>query len=387
MKVLHAYNLHRSGGGASVATLQLVDLLRERGVEVQTFERTSTQLQANLQGRIKAATSAFVPGKSVRQFSAALDAFKPHLVHAHELFPLVSPWILPECKRRGIPVVMTCNDYHLTCPARNHIRAGAICTLCADGTVYRSVLHNCRGNLPESMAMAAYCSVVNGFGLYRRNVSHYIVPSAFTGAWLSSNLSVAPGDLTVIPTQVRVPAEAATPAVGRYAAFAGRFVPEKGIAVLLDAAAACSVPLELSRNRASFVNVDVPAAVPVVVTDTRQELEAFYRGARMVVVPSVWFETFGLVAAEAMALGIPVIASRIGALADLIADGVDGLLFETGNAKDLAQKMRWLWDHPAEAESMGSKARAKATQLWSPDAHYVGTMKVYEKVLNRQVSA
>ena len=88
-------------------------------------------------------------GLSVREFCALLDSFQPDIVHAHELYPLVSPWILPECTRRGIPVVMSCVDFRLTCPLVTHARQGQVCTKCVGGREHHAVLNNCRGSLPE----------------------------------------------------------------------------------------------------------------------------------------------------------------------------------------------------------------------------------------------
>jgi glycosyltransferase involved in cell wall biosynthesis len=381
LRVLHAYNRHRSGGGATKATIALVALSREHGLEVDVFERSSCNLPANALGHLRAGLSAFVPGSSVREFKIMLRQFKPNLVHAHELFPLVSPWILPACWAENVPVVMTCNDYHLTCPARTHFRDGVICTECVDAGVSRSVVHNCRGKQIESMTMAAYCAMVEKLGLYLANVTHFIAPSEFTRDWLIRHANIDSARITATATLVDIPECAADPTRGRYAAFAGRFVREKGIDVLLAAAELSGVPVQLSKNEASFVTVDLPRTVEVSVDNTAEEVERFYRGARMVVVPSMWFETFGLVAAEAMALGIPVIASRIGALAELIEHGIDGLLFEPGNHLDLAEKMRLLWENPEMCREMGRRAREKAFRLWRPEAHMERTLSVYAVAL------
>ncbi len=381
MKVVQAFNVHRSGGGATIATIALIDLLRSRGVQVEMFQRSSRDLPQNVLGHLQAGLGVFVPGKTVRQFAEILDRVEPDLVHSHEVFPLISPWILPECRKRGIPVVMTCNDYHLTCPARNHFRDDMICTQCVDRGVLPSVVHNCRGKYAESAVMAAYCTMVNAFRLYLDNVDHFIVPSQFTGEWLGKHAGISSNRLTAVATQVAIPEHACNPAEGTYAAFAGRFVREKGIGVLLEAGELSGVPVRLSRNRVSFVEINLPSKADVLVTDTPNELQTFYRHARMLVVPSVWFETFGLAAAEAMALGIPVIASRIGALAELIEDGVDGLLFTPGSSIELASKMKLLWDDPDLCRELGARARQKAMRLWSPEQHFDRTMAVYRSVL------
>jgi glycosyltransferase involved in cell wall biosynthesis len=108
-----------------------------------------------------------------------------------------------------------------------------------------------------------------------------------------------------------------------------------------------------------------------------EDLLTFYEKARMLVVPSVWFEPFGMVAADAMALGLPVIASRIGGLPDVVEDGVTGLLFEPGNAHDLAEKIAHLWDDRALATQLGRSGRTKAAYQYSQKSYLRNLMAVY----------
>ena len=117
---------------------------------------------------------------------------------------------------------------------------------------------------------------------------------------------------------------------------------------------------------------------------SRADVDALYRGARFLVVPSLWFETFGLVAAEAMSHGIPVIASNMGALAEVVDDGTTGLLFEPGNPEALAGKMSALWNDSALCKRMGRMAREKVIREYSEDTHYRRLMAVYEAATNAE---
>jgi glycosyltransferase involved in cell wall biosynthesis len=382
LRILHAYNQHRGGGGADNATRGTIELSRSNGVEVEVFTRSSDDLPRNLAGRLEAGLSAIYSRRSVRHFASLLDSFRPDLVHIHEVFPLVSPWIVPQSTRRGIPVLMSCVDYRITCPVVTHLRRGEICTSCTKGREYWALLRNCRDNVAESVTVTLYNSLVRKLRLFHGHVSRFIAPSEFTRQWLLQNTEATPDRVTTISPIVNIPpAPVRDPAAGTYIGFAGRFAPEKGIDVLLAAARQLDIPFRLARNANSLVKIDVPSNVDVVITRNHEELEEFYRGARAVVVPSIWFETFGLVGAEAMSHGVPVVASRIGALENLIEDGVDGLLFEPRNPGDLAARLRLLWNDPAMLRSMGQRARAKAVALWAPERHHEKLMQVYREVL------
>lgn len=382
MKILHVFNQPRSRGGSLAATRALIDITRRKGHEVEVFSTDSTDLPNGLRGKVAAAISAFHSPGSVRAFSEALDRFKPDLVHANELFPLISPKVLAICNERGIPVVMTCDDYHLTCPTRNHFRAGDICTKCIDGHEHWAILHNCKQNMPESIVNSLYSANLRHKGLFPSSVDHFITCSEFTKAWLVEHANLAPERVTAIPHPVEIPETETDPTIGSYAAFAGRFVPEKGIDTLLEAASACEVPVKLSRNHRHFDTIDLPPDVDVVVTTGRDDLAEFYRGARMLVFPSRWFETQGLVGAEAMSHGIPVIGSRLGALCDLIDDGITGLLYEPGDPTDLADKLTYLWGDPELCRRLGRAAREKALEHWHPDRNFARVMDVYHSVLD-----
>jgi len=379
VRVLHAYNLHRGGGGANNATHATIQASRDGGIEVEVFARTSRDVAPGFLGRLQAGLGALHGRDSVPEFIRILDQFRPHVVHAHELFPLVSPWILPECKRRGVPVVMSFVDYRLTCPVTTHLYDDRVCTRCVGGHEYWAILRNCRGRLSESASMALYSVMVRARRLYQANVAQFIAPSDFTREWLVENAGIDPGCIRAIAPIVAIPPSAADPAQGSYVAYAGRFSQEKGIETLLEAARLSGLPFRLARNVKSLVSSRIPdGLVDVVVTHGPDDLAEFYRGARVVVVPSLWFETFGLVAAEAMSHGIPVVASRIGALEELVGSGDSGAAFEAGNARALAEAITVLWKQPDLCRRLGETGRKRAVESWSAESHLRRLRAVYE---------
>src|SRR5947207_249745 len=116
MRALHAYNAHRGFGGSDRATRATIEVLRQGGVEVEEFVRDSKTLPLNLAGKATAFIGGLYAAEAVREFEAVLRLRPPQVVHVHELYPLISPWILPSCERAGIPVIMSCSDFRLSCP-------------------------------------------------------------------------------------------------------------------------------------------------------------------------------------------------------------------------------------------------------------------------------
>lgn len=381
MKVLHAYNAPRSGGGSLAATRMTIAELRRRGLTVEEFVRDSALIPPTIAGRIATAHAGLTGGTAPAQFARALDRFAPDLVHINELFPLITPRILPLCTARRIPVVMSVDDFHLTCPARTHFRSGAVCDECLGGRELNAIRHNCKSNLAESAVAALYN---RGFRLrndYPAHVAHFVTPAPFVRDWIVRNVPLPAHRVSVIHLPVDIPPDAADPTAGRYAAFAGRMVPEKGIDLFVRAIEKLKIPARFARAANFFQTVELPAWAELVIPADRAELAQFYRGARLLAMPSRWFETFGLVGAEAMSHGIPIVVPRLGAVGQLVEHGVQGLTFEANNADDLAEQIHHLWTNDDDCRRMGADARRRAAGEWSLERHGELMLRLYENVL------
>jgi glycosyltransferase involved in cell wall biosynthesis len=378
MKVLHVYNRHRGGGGSDNACEATIALSREHGLEVETFSRDSRELPAGMRGKLKAFTDGIYAREAVRDFGRVLGAYRPDVVHAHELFPLISPWVLPVAARAGIPVVLTCYDFRLTCPVATHFTKGAVCLKCAGGGEHWAVLKNCRGNYAESLAYALRNAVARRFRLVTKHVGQFVVLTEFSKRWLMDDVGIGAERIAVIPCVIPVPDPPGDAAAGAYVAYAGRFVTEKGVDLLIEAARRTGIPVKLAGNAPTHPAIRPGDPVECVRTESREALLDFYRGARVLVVPSVWYETFGIVAAEAMSLGIPVLASRIGALQDTVEEGVSGLLFEPGNVADLASKLTHLWKDPQLCGALGAAGRRRVQERFSVHGHLSGLLAAYD---------
>jgi glycosyltransferase involved in cell wall biosynthesis len=109
---------------------------------------------------------------------------------------------------------------------------------------------------------------------------------------------------------------------------------------------------------------------------------ALMKDARAVIVPSLWYEGFPMVLVESFACGIPVLGSRLGALEELIDDGVNGMHFDHGDAGELRKAVQWAWANPATIRSMGRMARLKYEQEYSTAANYRQLLAIYQSVLD-----
>jgi glycosyltransferase involved in cell wall biosynthesis len=174
---------------------------------------------------------------------------------------------------------------------------------------------------------------------------------------------------------------------GDYALFLGRLAPEKGVLTLLKAWRTLKhIPLRVAGDGALKQEVhkligDHPS-VHILPHLPQRECFELIKGARFLVWPSEGYsETFGLVAVEAFACGTPVIASRSGAMREVVEDAKTGLHFEPGNAQDLAAKVDWAWTHPKEMEAMGRAARSEYLSKYTSRTNLETLMRIYRNAL------
>lgn len=388
MKVLHAYNRHRGMGGSDNAWDEAIRISREGGIDVEEFFRHSRDIAPNIFGKINAFVSGLYSRSAVVDFRRKLAEVKPDVVHVHELYPLISPWILKDCVKQKVPVVFTCYDYRMTCPVVTHFHKGELCVRCQNGFEwFWPVVNNCRGHHLESLAYGLRNWVARTNRLFLDNVSQFIVLSDFQKDWFVNEVGIESERISVNPCSLALPDEVGDPSKGDYVGFAGRFATEKGVDLLVEAARRAKLPVKLAGDAPTHPAIREGDPVECVMISGREALSHFYRNARMIVVPSIWFETFGLVAAEAMSYGIPVVASRFGALKSTVKDGVSGLLFEMNNPDDLAEKMLTLWNDTELCKTLGQGGRREVKERFDPKLQFSQLQEVYEKAIANPVKA
>ena len=226
------------------------------------------------------------------------------------------------------------------------------------------------------------------FELFKKYVDHYIVVTEFCADFIVDKLGVKRENVSVIPCAVDVPEHAVeNPEQGEYAAFAGRFVHEKGVEVLIEACRQARIPLKLAGWEATHPAIRAGDDIECIMNKDRAELDQFYRNARMIVVPSIWYETFGLVAAEGSALGLPVIASRIGALQETVDHQITGLHVNPNDVDDLSKAIKTLWDSPELVRQYGQAGRKKIATEYTKKRHTEGHLSVYRKLGRARMEA
>ena len=383
MRVWQVFNRYReSVNGEEHAVINTHELLTERGIQSRLMLEDSKSVDGPGAKLIAALGGIYNPA-SYRRMRKAIRADRPDLVHAHNLLPLYSPSVLKACHDESVPVIATIHNFFLTCPVYTHFRGDQVCNSCRESSELACTTNNCRDSHLESFAYALRTWSTRVFGLYLRYADSVIALTRFAQQGLI-DYGFAEDQVSVLPNFS--PLRAPTPNLSRssYVAYAGRLNSAKGIDVLLEAARQLDLPIKIAGGgMRNYAGTPMPNVEFLGVVDREQMLN-FYRGARFVVVPSLWYEMCPLVILEAMSLGLPVIASRTGGLAELVDDGRTGFLFEPGDARELARKIRELWRDLDLCSQLGAAARRKFRETYSPEIHFDALNDLYKSVLGKK---
>ncbi|HID8536467.1 TPA: glycosyltransferase family 4 protein [Stenotrophomonas maltophilia] len=386
MKILIVHNSYQQAGGEDrVVDLESMLLESHEGNVVRKHVISNERISGPLE-KIFAAISSLFSVKSYFMMKRLIERERPDVVHVHNTFPLLSPSVFYACRSSAVACVATLHNYRLVCPTA---------LLMHDGVVTeRSLAHGPWWAVPRrvyresffgTFVLSALISLHRRLGTWQRTVDSFIVLSEFSiprfvqGGLPASKIVVKP-NFTSVPKP--------TDAYRAGLLFVGRISEEKGIDTLLTAV--CGLPSGSLRIVGSGPLEGAVKAQPLVEflgPLNNESVHAEMVRATCLIVPSLWYEGFPMVVVEAFANGLPIIASRIGALGEIIEDGVTGLLFDPGDADALSMKMAWALNNPESMKQMGRAARLRYEEMYTPERNLEILMEIYMSAMEHSVES
>lgn len=370
MKVLIAHARYVHAGGEEAVIDAQEQALRARGHGVVRYEVTNEGVSA-----LRMAGRALWSRPAARAIGAVIERERPDVLHVHNNFQQLSPSVYGAAASRGVKVVQHLHNARLACINMFFERDGAPCFDCLGKSItWPGVAHNCyRASRADSIAATAV-------QLSHRAVHAHRHVDAFV------SVSQALADKLALPRTVvchnGIAATPAPPADDRgYALFVGRITADKGLQVLLDAAASVpDLPVRIAGDGPERVALEAQARqrglnVAFLGRVDRDALGVERAGARVSVTPSVGFDPLPTVVIEAMAAGLPTIASATGGIPELVGD--TGVLVPPGDPVALARALRTARDEPSRVRALGVAARARYEQHFTLDAFGARLERVY----------
>jgi glycosyltransferase involved in cell wall biosynthesis len=372
VRVLILHNRYRERGGEERAVELQSQAFARAGIEHRVLERESGAVS-----RGHAAGAMLRGGDRPEEVAAAVRELGAGVVHVHNMHPLFGRRSLEAARAAGAAVVMHLHNYRLFCSIAIAFRDGDQCFRCHDRRTLPGLVLNCRGSLPESAvyttALALHQPAVFGA------VDRFVTPSEFAANRLAQ-LGLPRERVEAVASYAPDLAGESNAHEGGYALIAGRLSLEKGIGIAIEAARGSGVPLKVAgdgpladelRTQARGAPVELLGRV------SGPEVRELLRGAAMALVPSVSAEVMPFAALEAMAAGVPVVASDAGALPEVL--GPERCV-PSRDANALAQAMRRLYDDPAERRAEGERLIERARERFGEERYVRGLVAVYESV-------
>ena len=359
MKILMVNKFLYPRGGCETYMLNLAEELKAKGHEVEYFgmydEKNTVGnslglYTTNMDFHSKGAARFLYPFKIIysteaqRKLGAVLDSFKPDVVHMNNINFQLTPSVIYAVKKRNIPLVQTVHDYQMICPNHLLYSFGEVkpCERCIGGSKFHCVKHNCiHDSKAKSLIGAIEAQLYAVLKTYKK-VDLYICPSHFLEEKLLAASDLYKGKtLTVHNFIEKKPLPEKIVPEKPYVAFASRLSKEKGVTLLYEAAK--MLPEYSFLVAGSGPDGDCLKEVPNITMKgflTGDELTSLMANARVMLLPSVWYENCPLSILETHSFGVPVITMNSGGMAELVEDGQTGALIHEPTPEAVAEAIR-----------------------------------------------
>ncbi len=374
MKVLVVHNRYRIRGGEDSVVENETAMLKKHGHEVICFIRSNEDMK----GGVGAALNSLFSIKTFREIKKIIRAEKPDIIHVHNTIHVISPAVYYAAVSEKVPVVQTLHNFRLKCVNGEFYRNGHCCEDCVKHGMFCALKHKCyRHSLPQTFMMAVNMLVHRLTGIYKK--LNYIALTEFDKEKLT-----LPGKVYIKPNFTGADENIYDPGSDYYI-YIGRIEENKGIATVARAFrlngkklviagdGSCADKLRAYIKRHELENIDYRGALD------HEETMRLLAGAKALIAPSQWYETFGMTVIEAFARGIPVIANDFGNMGALVTDGVCGLKY-----RHSVRALKECIDRFEESDRrlLSQNALKEYTEKYTEEKNYERLMEIYEDVLS-----
>ena len=364
MRILVVHNNYGLYSGEEAVVDRMIDDGRKAGHFIETLRLTSEGSRDTYTGKVRGFFAGIYSFRGRRLMRKALTEFHPDIVHVHNLYPFISPAVLPICKRHGVPVVMTVHNYRLICPTGLFLRDGKPCEECLNrGNEFGCLRHNCEHSLFRSVGYTLRNMVARKTRAYIDNVDYFCCLTDFQRQKLiaagfdESKIRVFPNYVDLVEPDK----ESNNNSTERFVGYVGRLSHEKGYDLLLKVARRHpEIEFRFAGTIRDGGQIDVPDNVTLCGQLDAAKLASFYVDSAFIVIPSRCYEGFPVALLEASSHSRCCIAPSHGAFPDLMTNSengeVAGLLFTPLDVDDLERKVISLWQNKEKSERLGKMA-------------------------------
>lgn len=388
MKILIVHNEYGKYSGEEAVVDKMVGMLQGLGHEVAQLRMSTAGARESLLGKMHGFAAGVYSPRGVRAMRDALRRHRPDVVNVHNVYPFISPVALRECRKAGVPVVMTIHNFRLMCPTGLFLRNDRPCERCLQrGNEWGCVRYNCEHSRLKSLGYALRGAAARWRGDFRECVDVFACITDFQRRKLIE-AGFDPSRIVVIPNSMELAPAAGTgeqPAplsphcvqttlltqTAPYVAYSGRISREKGVDMIMEAARQLpQVQFRLAGAvRDEELVSDLPPNVRLMGYLSGEALERFYREAQFFVMASRWYEGFPMTILEAARYAKPMVAPDHGGFTEIVGSGAEaiGVLTAPNQQAPLTEAIASLWADPQRCAALGAAAQRKFRDEYATD--------------------
>jgi glycosyltransferase involved in cell wall biosynthesis len=386
MRILLIHNKYKQAGGEDGVFKTEGELLAGFGhiVEEMIFDNSTIK---GFFSKISNGLKFFYNPTSAKAIAKRIESFKPDVIHVHNFVPLVSPAVFWVADKHKVPVIFTLHNFRMVCPSATLFHKNAIYEKSLESSFpFDAIMKGVyRNSVIETAILASVLAFHHAIGTWKNKVDFYIALTAFAKVkFTSAKLPLPTEKILVKPNSVTDCGMGTSRRVDHFL-FVGRLVEEKGLRILLKAALVSPFKLiiigEGPLQQEVIDHMKINPNVVYLGPQNKTTVISHMKACAALVFPSLWYEGLPLTMIEAFSAGTPVIASNHGAMAELIEDNVNGLLFEPGNERDLVRRIEELRNDIVDVDAISQNARATYLRYYTPERNYNLLLTIYNRAI------
>lgn len=388
MKILLCHNYYQQRGGEDQLFEDDAMLLESNGHQVVRHTVDNDSIRGSSLART--ALNTIWNAESARQLGDLISRESPDVLHAVNTFPLLSPAIFHTARSAGVPVVVTIQNYRYFCAQAMCFRNGSACELCLGKLPWRAVWHGCyRGSRSGSAVVALMQLVHRMLGTWSRCVDVLCVASEFSRGKLAA--AGLPKEKMLIKPNFVTSDPGPGTGDGQFAVFVGRLAGEKGIETLVEAWRS------LNRSDLSLKIIGDGPEETLVEQLAKENASVEWLGrlpndqvydwlgrAACLIFSSTGYESLPKTLIESMAVGTPVIGSRIGSIPEIVLENQTGVTYQAGDSKSLANSVGSFFARKDEWPEFRRRCRREFEARFTKEANYRMLIDLYEEAIRRR---
>ncbi|WP_262511950.1 glycosyltransferase family 4 protein [Marinilabilia rubra] len=383
MRVLFVHNRYKQAGGEDSVVKMESQMLKRNGHDVELLEFDNTEIKSFL-SKIKTFFSVIYSKSSKKGIRRTLENSDFDLIHVHNFFPLISPSIYDLANEYDLPVVQTLHNYRIICPGALLMKNSKVCEKCITGNYMHSVLYRCyRKSFFGSLSLAMMDYVNRKRNTWNTKIDKVIcltefAKSKFIEGGISEDL------ITVKPNFIEYRGDNLESTRENLGLFVGRLSHEKGIAKLIQMHDYLDGKVLIVGDGPLINKLKGLDKFIVYGKQNSEQVNQLMKKASFLIFPSIWYEGLPMTIIEAFSNRLPVVASKLGAMKEIIKHEATGLLFNLIDLQDGIDNINRAFNNFALMRDYGNAAYCQYLNQYTDKVNLKQMLEIYKEVLEKR---